>query len=174
MQDTLISGFVIVTRALCPFCLILAGLAVYDLVMPSDTIDTAVVTGKSTSFERRGPAYRVQARGCFAYNERVDKSHYSLVREGDKLQISLSRTFSEWKLVSVIRGGKVIDARRPAGLKYVGLLAGLYVLTGAAFLPRRILFSNRLFPIVVAAGDFVGVAMWYRLIGVWTGQFDKI
>lgn len=191
VRKFLATTFLIVTRALCPFCLILAGLSFYDLTMPATTTDTAIVTGKTSAYEGRGGrAYRVQAKGRFNYNERITRSLYGLIQQGDGLQIRMSRFFSEWKTVSVVRYGVTIDTRQPRGLLYMGLMAGWFLLSTAAFLPPRVLFSYRILtsktkllrrpvrqysilPIMVATTDFVALAMWYRLIGVWMGHFDK-
>jgi hypothetical protein len=140
-------------------------MTIYDLITPATKTDTAVIIGLTNTFEGRGGrAYRVQATGKFAYNERVSRSFYTILHKGDTLQISLSRFFSEWKNVSVVRDGAIIVTHHPAGLFYMWLMAGWYILSVMAFLPHRTLLSARVW-IFVAVAEFVALAMWYRLIG---------
>jgi hypothetical protein len=150
------------------------GFIAYDLVMPATQTDEAVVTGISKHFVNSRYTYSVQGQGRYRYNEEVNRSMYERLEEGDTLRVSLSRFFSEWKSLEVIRDGKIIARTRGDDLYFMGLFGILFLLSVAAFLPDRLLFRNLIVIITLPVVNLVGVMLWIRFIQLWTGQIDKM
>ncbi len=88
--------------------------------------------------------------------------------------MSLSPIFSEWKTMEVIRAGHVLVSSRGADLYWMGAFGLLFLLSLAAFLPERVLFSNLVLVIAIPVLDFVAVLLWLRFVQLWTGQIDKM
>lgn len=164
----------VLTRLLCPLCIAMFGFIAYDLVMPATQTDAASVTGKSKHFVNNRHNYSVQAQGRYRYNEEVSRSMFERLEKGDTLRVSLSRFFSEWKTLEVLREGKIIARTRGDDLYYMGLFGLLFLLSLAAFLPDRILFQNLIVVITLPIVNLVGVMLWIRFIQLWTGQIEKM
>ena len=159
-----------ITRALCPFCVVLSGLIVCDALMPATETDEATVTGKHM---QRAHGH-LRASGRHEYNEAVPRSTYELARTGDTLRLSLSRFFSEWKTLEVIRDGQVIATAAGTDLYPMAFMGLLFILSACAFFPDRLLFSNIGVVVMLPIVNLVGIALWIKLICVWTGHADKM
>ena len=164
----------VLTRILCPFCVAMFGLIAYDLVMPATQTDEASVTGTSKHFVNNRHTYSVQAQGRYRYNEGVSRSMFERLEKGDTLRVSLSRFFSEWKSLEVIRDGQIIARMRGDDLYWMGLFGVLFLLSCAAFLPDRFLFHNLIVVITLPVIDLMSVMLWVRFIQLWTGQIEKM
>lgn len=164
----------IVTRILCPFCVAMFGFIAYDIVMPVTETDEAVVTGMTKRHMNRRYTYFVQGQGRYCYNEGISRSMYQRLQKGDTLHVSLSRFFGEWKSLEVVRDGRTIARTRGDDLYYMGLFGILFLLSVAAFLPDRLLFSNLIVLIMLPVVNFAGVILWIKFIQLWTGQIDKM
>ncbi len=66
----------VVTRLLCPLCVVMFGFIAYDLIMPATQTDEAVVTGMTKRFSDGRHTYSVQGQGRYRYNEEVNRSMY--------------------------------------------------------------------------------------------------
>lgn len=164
----------VVTRLLCPLCVAMFAFIAYDLTMPPTQTDDALVTGISKHFANGRTSYYVQGQGRFRYNEGISRSMYERLQKGDTLRVSLSRFFSEWKSLGVIRDGKIIAHTRGDDLYWMGLFGILFLLSAAAFLPDRFLFHNPIVVIALPVVDLVGVMLWIRFVQLLTGQIDKM
>jgi hypothetical protein len=82
----------------------------FDLILPSNESDTAIITQRTP--EPTGRLYRVRcsvhAEGRLTYREQVPKSFFSAIRTGDKLHIHLTRLLGEWKMVELVRNNRVV------------------------------------------------------------------
>lgn len=108
------------TRALCPFCVAIAPLIFYDLIVPAKDRDEAVITGKAIHHQGRWPdSHIIRAKGKYSYREDVSPDVYREVQLGDTLLVSLTPIFSEWKRMEVIREGNVIISERGTDLYWM-------------------------------------------------------
>ena len=99
---------------------------------------------------------------------------FERLEKGDTLRVSLSRFFSEWKNLEVIRDGQIIARMRGEDLYCMGLFGVLFLLSCAAFLPDRFLFHNLIVVITLPVIDLMSVMLWVRFIQLWTGQIEKM
>lgn len=167
--------FIRVTRTLCPFCVALFGLIAYDIIMPAGSTDEATVTGTSKHKKAKGADnYLVQARGRYTYNENITRALYERVKPGDTLHISLSRFFSEWKTLDVVRDGTLVFRATGKEIYIMGLFGLLFLISVCAFLPERILFAKNPLLFVLPIINLIAVVVWIRFILLWTGHIDKM
>ena len=162
------------TRIICPFCVAIVPLIFYDLIAPAKETDDAVITGKTTYYRRGADVCNIEAKGHYTYREEVSLNVYRTAQVGDRLRVSLSPIFSEWKTMEVVRSGKVLVAARGSDLYWMGAIGLVFLLSLAAFLPERLLFANVLLVITIPVLDFAGVLILVRFLQLWTGQIEKM
>ncbi len=85
--------YILVTRLLCPFCLAVTALIVYDVMTPARETDEATVTGKTRNSRRGGYTYYLEAKGRHTYRENVSSQVFQKVERGDILRLNLTSFF---------------------------------------------------------------------------------
>ena len=174
MNDKWLRFYRLITRLLCPFCVAISPLIFYDLFAPATEIDDAIITGKTTYYQRGKDLFTIEARGRYTYMEGVSPIIYRTTQIGDTLRVSLSPIFSEWKNMELIRSGTVLITTRGSDLYWMGAIGILFLISLAAFLPERILFSHLLLVIALPVINLIGLLLWLRFVLLWTGQIDKM
>ncbi len=164
----------LITRLLCPLCLVMFGFIAYDIVMPATQTDEATVTGKTKHFAKGGYSYFVHGQGKYRYNEEISRPLYERLEKGDTLRVSLSHFFSEWKTLEIERNGNVYARTRGNDLYWMGLFGILFLLSAAAYLPDQLLFEKMVVVVMLPVVNFAAVLLLLRFIQLWTGQIDKM
>ncbi|MGD9874112.1 MAG: hypothetical protein AB7T27_07545 [Kiritimatiellia bacterium] len=162
------------TRLLAPLCVAIAPLILYDIVSPAKETDEAIITGKTTYYNRGKNICNLEAKGRYTYREEVSRRVYATAEVGDTLRVSLSPIFKEWKTMEVVRSGKTLISARGSDLYWMGAIGLLFLVSFAAYLPDRILFSNLILVITLPVVNFAAVLLWLRFVQLWTGQIEKM
>ena len=158
------------TRLLCPFCVAIVLVFPFDLIAPANEHDEVIVTQKGTYYNRSGTHYNISAKGRRTYREEVPSRIYQTAKEGDTLRVSLSPLLKKWRTIDVVRDGVVLVSGRGSELYWMGGCALLFLLSLAAFLPERVLFSNRPLVILLLLLNFIAIWLWVYFIRLWTGH----
>jgi hypothetical protein len=104
----------------------------------------------------------------------VSRRVYATAAVGDMLRVSLSPIFTEWKTMEVVRAGKTLISARGSDLYWMGAIGLVLLVSLAAYLPERILFSNLVLVITLPVVNFAAVLLWLRFVQLWTGQIEKM
>jgi hypothetical protein len=149
-------------------------LIVFDLIAPARETDTAVITAKDTRSRRGSTRHEITARGRYSYAEEVPRHFYRVAQEGDKLQVSLTPIFSEWKKMSIIRDGQVIASSQGTELLWMGAFGLFFLVTLCAYLPERVILARLRLAVAIPVLELVGAMLWLRFALLWAGQIEKM
>jgi hypothetical protein len=162
------------TRILAWPSVVITFVIIYDIIAPAAKFDQALITRKSTNRSKSGINYNIQAKGNFDYYEKVNKQFYNTALIGDTINVALSRFFSEWKSIELVRNDKVIIKTTGVDLYFMGMFGLLFLVPLFAFLPKEKLFSNLLLIIFIPVIELIAILLWIKLILVLAGVIEKM
>ena len=166
--------FIKLIRMLAGPSVVITCLIIYDIIAPAAKFDQAIITRKNTYRGRRGISYNIQAKGNFDYYEKVKKQFYDTAKIGDTIKVALSRFFSEWKSLELIRNDKVIIKTIGMDIYFMGMFGLLFLIPLFTFLSKEKLFSNLLLIIFIPVIEFIAILLWIKLILVLAGVIEKV
>ena len=127
MKRSTQTWILVLIRVLAVPTALLTVLIAYDLFGPAARFDEARVTRRYVYRSRQGKDYNIEAQGRFHYNGTVGRNFYDRVRVGDTIKVELSRFFSEWKSLELVRDGKVLARTTGVDIYAMGLFGLLFL-----------------------------------------------
>jgi hypothetical protein len=187
-------GFILVGRILALPCIYLGLIFLYDIFSSQTSHDVAIVTGKTEyqgSVKSGGTTYYVYAKGqSIPYKESVFGSFYNDCQNGDQLDLVLTPIYKDWRLVTLIRDGKVIEQYKVPNFYWGQVVSFFFLAPIGFFLPKlkeslmnleisttdlKWLQSNS-FGILLAlfVCEFAGLIGFGKLIALFLGWSDRM
>jgi hypothetical protein len=167
--------FKIITRILAIPTALLAFFIFSDLVSSPSNFDQAKIIDKYTFRRSKGGiSYNIKAKGNYSYDEEVSKKFFDTANVEDTINVSLTKLFSEWKTLELIREGKPLIKTTGTDIYSLGIFGLLFLAALLAFLPEGIIFSNLALVISLPLLNFAAIMIWAKLLLVWFGLIGKM
>jgi hypothetical protein len=152
---------------------VVGGLAFCDLFLFSPTHDSAVITYKGAGSGGSGP-HMIYANGQFSYGEGVPRPFYSVCNIGDRIELSLTPVFKEWRQVILVRDGANVATSHGTDIVFLSMFCVAFFVPALSFVAPRRWTDNKAFAAFAGLLELIALLVLLKFVAVYFGWFQKI
>jgi hypothetical protein len=152
---------------------VVGGLAFCDLFLLPPQPDSAVITDKSASSGGPGQCM-IYAKGQFDYGEAVPRAFYSICDIGDRIELSLTPVFKEWRDVRIVRDGASVARSRGTDISFLALFCVAFFIPALSFVVPSRWTNNKAFAAFAGLLELIALLVLLKFVAVYFGWFQKI